>query len=234
MVSSSQSASVIHSGAGSSPSEMVSSSQSGSSGHGSSSSRMKSSSRSGSSSRIDTCTFCCSTAAKSWSEPWLSIWTVTSVICVLSIIWSSRPVTITSCGVSQFAGVNVREVVASASSKSVTVIFRITSEIGSAVSFTVKTSVEPVSSTTVSFSVSSIVNPATSSSRFVPVTVCSATASKSSSEAAGSISTVTSKGKSPSIRKSLAPVTVTLWGIFQFSGVKIRTVVVIVASSEAL
>ena len=88
-----------------------------------------------------------------------------------SMILSSAPVTVTLCGVSQFAAVNVSELVTVASPVSADEIERTTSVVGCAFNTTVKRSVEPDSSTPVDPSVSAIVNPATSSSVVVTETV---------------------------------------------------------------
>ena len=84
---------------------------------------------------------------------------------------SSTPVTVTVLAVSQFADVNVSELVTVASPVSEDEIERTTSVVGCAFSTTVKRSVEPDSSTPVDPSVSAIVNPATSSSVVVTETV---------------------------------------------------------------
>ena len=92
-------------------------------------------------------------------------------ICDPSMMSSSTPVTVTFCGVSQFADVNVSELVTVASPVSEEAIANTTSEFGCAFNTTVKRSVEPDSSTPVDPLVSAIVNPATSSSVVVTETV---------------------------------------------------------------
>ena len=84
---------------------------------------------------------------------------------------SSTPVTVTVWAVSQFAAVNVSELVTVASPVSEDVMSSTTFDDGSALRTTVKMSVEPDSSTPVDPSVSAIVNPATSSSVVVTETV---------------------------------------------------------------
>ena len=84
---------------------------------------------------------------------------------------SSTPVTVTVCGVSQFAEVKVSGLLRVASPVSSDVIVRTTSEVGSASRTTVNVSVLPDSSTSVDSSVSSIVNPGASSSRVVDETL---------------------------------------------------------------
>ena len=80
--------------------------------------------------------------------------------------------TVTVCGVSQFAGVKLTELGATeASSFASAVTVRTTSDAGWAVRTTVKVSVVPDSATSVDPSVSVTVNPATSSSVVVAVTV---------------------------------------------------------------
>ena len=145
--SSSQSGSVMHSTVGSSLSRIPSSSQSGSSGHGSSLSKMKSSSRSGSLSKLVTLTRWLSTPENRTSDSSTKIETITTGYCVLSMIGSSTPVTVTVCGVSQSAGVNVKVSVTVASPVSVDSSVSMTFERGSAISTTVKVSVVPFSST---------------------------------------------------------------------------------------
>jgi len=88
-----------------------------------------------------------------------------------SMILSSAPVTVTFCGVSQFAAVNVSELVTVASPVSEEDIANTTSDKGALSSTTLKRSVEPASVTPVDPSVSAIVNPATSSSVVVTETV---------------------------------------------------------------
>ena len=88
-----------------------------------------------------------------------------------STMSSSAPVTVTVWAVSQFADVNVSELVTVASPVSEEVISTTTFDDGSALSTTVKVSVFPDSSTPVDPSVSAIVNPATSSSAVVTETV---------------------------------------------------------------
>ena len=83
---------------------------------------------------------------------------------VPSIMLSSAPVTVTVCGVSQFAGVKVNELLTVASPVSSDVMVRTTSEVGWASRTTVNVSVVPDSSTSVAPSSSTIVKPATSSS----------------------------------------------------------------------
>ena len=84
---------------------------------------------------------------------------------------SSTPVTVTVCAVSQFADVNVSGLVTVASPSSEDVMVSTTFDDGSALSTTVKMSVEPASVTLVDPLVSAIVNPATSSSVVVTETV---------------------------------------------------------------
>ena len=88
-----------------------------------------------------------------------------------STMSSSTPVTVTFCAVSQFADVNVSELVTVASPVSADEIERTTSVVGCAFNTTVKRSVDPASVTLVDPSVSAIVNPATSSSVVVTETV---------------------------------------------------------------
>ena len=118
--------------------------------------------------------------------------TVMSAGWSLSIITSSTPTRVTSCGTFQFCGVKVSEVPTVASSVSLEARPRTTFSYGSAVRTTVKVSVVPFSLTTVEPSLSAMTNPATSSSRFVPSTVFAATASKASSELFGLIETAIS------------------------------------------
>ena len=99
-----------------------------------------------------------------------------------STMSSSAPVRVTVWAVSQFADVNVSELVTVASPVSEDEIERTTSVVGCAFNTTVKVSVFPDSSTPVDPSVSAIVNPATSSSVVVTESVRSGTLSKSSSD----------------------------------------------------
>ena len=84
---------------------------------------------------------------------------------------SSTPVTVTVCGVSQLAFVNVRVPVAVASPVSLEEIESTTSDDGCALRTTVKVSVVPDSSTLVDPPLSAMVNPAVSSSVVVAETV---------------------------------------------------------------
>ena len=84
---------------------------------------------------------------------------------------SSTPVTVTVCGVSQLAFVNVRVLVTVASPVSLEDIAKTTSDDGWALRTTVNVSVVPVSATLVDPPLSAMVNPATSSSVVVAVTV---------------------------------------------------------------
>ena len=77
---------------------------------------------------------------------------------------SSAPVTVTVCGVSQFADVNVSVEVTVASPVSEETMSNTTSDTGSALRTIVNVSVPPASVTLVYPSVSVTVNPATSSS----------------------------------------------------------------------
>ena len=90
---------------------------------------------------------------------------------VPSMMLSLTPVTVTVCGVSQLAFVNVRVLVTVASPVSLEDIAKTTSESGCAFRTTVKVSVVPDSSTLVDPLLSAMVNPATSSSVVVAVTV---------------------------------------------------------------
>ena len=116
---------------------------------------------------------------------------VTVLFTVPSIKLSSTPVTVTTCAVSQFADVNVSEVVTVASPVSDEVMERMTSVFGCAFRTTVNVSVSPASVTLVEPSGSETVNPATSSSVVDTETVWSAKESKSLSDAASLIETVT-------------------------------------------
>ena len=140
---------------------------------------------------------------------------------------SSTPVTVTVCGVSQLALVNVTELVTVASPVSLEVTVRATSDAGWASRTMVKVSVVPDSSTLVDPPVSLTVNPATSSSVVVAVTVWSATASKSLSELASSTAMVIVDEIVPSIMFSSTPVTVAVCGVSQFNGVKVRVLVTV-------
>ena len=91
----------------------------------------------------------------------------------------------------------------------------------------VNVSVVPVSATDVDPPVSAIVNPATSSSVVVAVTVWSATLSKSLSELPSLTLTVIVDEMVPSIMLSSMPVTVTVCGVSQFNGVKVRGVLTV-------
>ena len=77
---------------------------------------------------------------------------------------SSAPVTVTVCGVSQFAGVKVSGLLTVASPVSLETTVITTSEVGWASRTTVNVSVLPASVTSVAPSSSTMVNPATSSS----------------------------------------------------------------------
>ena len=90
---------------------------------------------------------------------------------VPSITLSSAPVTVTVCGVSQSAAVNVNVLVVVASDVSSEAMDITTSDVGWASRTMVNVSVLPDSSTSVAASVSSIVNPATSSSVVLTETV---------------------------------------------------------------
>ena len=84
---------------------------------------------------------------------------------------SSTPVTVTFCGVSQFAVVNWIKLSTVASPVSDDVMERTTSELGCVFKTIAKRSVDPDSLTPVDPSVSVTVNPATSSSAVVTETV---------------------------------------------------------------
>ena len=140
---------------------------------------------------------------------------------------SSAPVTVTVCGVSQFAGVKVTLAGTVASPVSSDVIVRTTSDVGCASSTTVNMSVVPDSSTSVAASVSSIVNPGVSSSDVSTETVWSATLSKSSSELASIIEITVDEVTVPSIMSSSIPVTVTVCAVSQFEGVNVNVLVVV-------
>ena len=84
---------------------------------------------------------------------------------------SSTPVTVTVCAEFQFAEVKVSALVTVASPVSPEVIERTTSEVGPALSTTVKVSVVPVSATLVDPPDCAMVNPATSLSVVVTETV---------------------------------------------------------------
>ena len=90
---------------------------------------------------------------------------------VPSMRLSSTPVTVTVCGVSQFALVNVRVLVTVASPVSLEVISKTTSDVGRPDRTIVNVSVVPVSATLVDPLLSAIVNPAESSSVVVVLTV---------------------------------------------------------------
>ena len=117
-----------------------------------------------SSSVVSTETVRSATASKSSSELASSTATVIVEVMVPSTMSSSAPVTVTVCGVSQFADVKVTLAGTVASPVSSDVIVRTTSVAGSASRTTVNVSVVPDSPTSIDPSSSSIVNPATSSS----------------------------------------------------------------------
>ena len=135
--------------------------------------------------------------------------------------------TVTVCGVSQFAEVKVSVPVTVASPVSPEDMERTTSDVGPALSTTVKVSVVPDSSTLVDPSVSTMVNPATSSSVVVAETVWSLTESKLLSELPPLTPTVTVEVIVPSTRSSSAPVTVTVCGVSQFPEVKVKLLVTV-------
>ena len=112
-----------------------------------------------------------STESKSSSELASSTVMVMVDVMVPSTRLSSAPVTVTVCGVSQFALVKVSGLFTVASPVSLEVMVRTTSEVGWASKTTVKVSVVPDSSTPVDPSVSTTVKPATSSSVVVADTV---------------------------------------------------------------
>ena len=97
--------------------------------------------------------------------------TVIVEVMVPSMRLSSTPVTVTVCAEFQFAEVKVSALVTVASPVSPEVIERTTSEVGPALSTTVKVSVVPVSATLVDPPDCAIVNPATSLSVVVTETV---------------------------------------------------------------
>ena len=111
-----------------------------------------------------------------------------------------------------------------ASPVSLDVMVRTTFEVGCAVRTTVNVSVVPDSATLVDPSVSTTVKPATSLSVVVAETVWSATGSKLLSELASSTVMVMVEVMVPSTRLSSTPVTVTVLGVFQFSGLKVNGV----------
>ena len=82
-------------------------------------------------------------------------------------------------------------------------------------------SVLPASVTSVAPSSSTMVNPAASSSRVSAETVWSTTTSKSSSELASSTAIVIVEVIVPSTISSSTPVTVTVCGVSQLTGVKV-------------
>ena len=82
-------------------------------------------------------------------------------------------------------------------------------------------SVVPDSSTSVAPSSSTMVNPGASLSAVSTDTVWSATLSKSSSELASSTAIVIVEVMVPSTRSSSVPVTVTVCGVSQLTGVKV-------------
>ena len=85
-------------------------------------------------------------------------------VLVPSIRLSSTPVTVTVCGVSQFAALKVSGLLTVASPVSLETTVMTTSEVGWASRTTVNVSVLPASVTSVAPSSSTMVNPATSSS----------------------------------------------------------------------
>ena len=147
---------------------------------------------------------------------------VTTDTCEPSIIpASSTPVDVIVCGVSQFVEVKVIEAGETVDSATVPeAIDRTTSSAGCAFRTIVKVSVVPDSSTLVDPSVSTTVKPATSLSVVVADTVWSATGSKLLSELASSTVMVMVEVMVPSTKLSSTPVTVTVRGVFQFSGLK--------------
>ena len=122
---------------------------------------------------------------------------------------SSAPVTVTVCGVSQFAGVKVSGLLTVASPVSLETTVMTTSDAGWASKTTVNVSVVPDSSTSVDPPISTTVIPATSSSVVVTETVRSGIESKSSSEIASTIVTEIDDVIIPSMPLSSNRVTVT-------------------------
>ena len=119
-----------------------------------------------SSSVVDTETVWSLTAWKLASEIASMIETEMLEVIVPSMRLSSTPVTVTVCGVSQFAEVNVSDPDIVASPVSLDVNAITTSDVGCASSTTVNVSVPPASVTSTDPLSSLIVNPATSSSVF--------------------------------------------------------------------
>ena len=153
--------------------------------------------------------------------------TVMVEVMVPSMRLSSTPVTVTVCAEFQFAEVKVSELVTVASPVSPEVIESTTSEVGPALSTTVKVSVVPVSATLVDPLDCAIVNPAVSLSVVVTDTVWSATGSKLLSELPSFIATVIVEVCAPSTRLSSTPVTVTVCAEFQFPDVKVSALVTV-------
>ena len=144
-----------------------------------------------------------------------------------SMMSSSTPVTVTSFGVSQSAGVNVSVVGETvASVRSPADRSRTTFEVGSEASSIVNTAVVPLSDT-LTPPPSTTVSPDSSSSVVVTDTVWSASASKASSELASSTLSVTTVTASPSSMSSFTPDTVTVCGVSQFDVGKTRVEVAV-------
>ena len=179
-----------------------------------------------SSSVVVTFTVWFATASNESSEASGTIEIVTTDTCEPSMVpASSTPVDVIVCGVSQFAEVKVIEAGETVDSATVPeAIERTTSSAGCAFRTIVKVSVVPDSSTLVDPSVSTMVNPATSLSVVDVETVWSATGSKLLSELASSTVMVMVEVMVPSTRLSSTPVTVTVLGVFQFSGLKVNGV----------
>ena len=146
---------------------------------------------------------------------------VTAVVWSPSTVVSSTPVTITSCGVFQFALVNVTWALSTVTSPvSGEAIDRTTSDVGCESNTTVIVAVVPASET-VSV-VLEIVKPGPSSSTVVTETVWFARASYELSAVEPAFTAnVTVEFWSPSSRLSSTPVTVTVWGVSQSLAVNV-------------
>ena len=136
---------------------------------------------------------------------------------------SSSPVSVTVCGASQSAAVNVSWAGLTVTSPVSSLDTSMTTfDVGSEVSTTVRSSVVPDSDTVEPPPDSLTMKPAVSSSEVVVETVWLATPSNASSELGSLMDTRTSVTWSPSATSSSTPVTVTVCAVFQLPGVKVR------------